>query len=461
MSDPTGEHPQTAEATAHESRLTGRLLARGTLALGLIDVRRAERHYARIMDWLAARTPLLEHLKARYGLAEGEGPKGLSLAFADAPAWEGAHADSGPTNFSARDGGPELAGGLSTLAERTSGGLVTYVAHVPEALPEQVEAKRIARRGVPTFSSADPETQHRDAGARQRTDETARPQQSGPVTHGGSAPAVPERVGPNVETPRGSHAAPSVKEIPAANVEARDARDGGAPPTPPPRAASVAPPESTELPTRRRAPSAEGRATTPTAETEKGLEPAHGRVVAPSVKELPGAQTRAGSEMQKPLMSAGVPIPTSPDPQGGFGAPGNDALASGPPPRAAVDAREVRAPDAPAESPMLFARARELPAGSSRGESPLPLAANPAGAERGESVGRRNVSAAEATAAQGRAAVASAQVPPAVTETITPGGNVRGAQAGGVNVERLSEQVGRHLARRLLVERERRRMGGR
>lgn len=461
MSDPTGEHSQTAEGTAHESRLTGRLLARGTLPLGLIDVRRAESHYARIMDWLAARTPLLEHLKTRYGLAEGEGLKGLSLAFADARAWEGTHADSGPINFSAVGGGLNLADGLSTLAERTSGGLVTYVAHVPEALPEQVEAKRIARRGVQTFSSADPETQHRDAGARPRPDETARPQPSGSVTQGGSAPAIPERGGPNVEMLRGSHAAPSVKEIPAATGEARDARGDGAPLMPPPRTASVAPLESTELPTQRRAPSAEGRATTPTAEPENGLEPAHGRVVVTSVKELPIAQTRAGSEMQKPLLSAGVLIPARPGSPDGYEAPGSDALASGPPTRAAVDVREVRAPDAPTESAMLFARARELPADSSRGESALPLAANPVGAERGQSVGRRNDSAAAATAAQVPAAVATTQVPPVVTETITPGGNGRGAQAGGVNVERLTEQVSRHLARRLLVERERRRMGGR
>lgn len=481
MSDATGEHSQTAKGPARESRLTERLLARGTLPLGLIDVRRAESYYARIMDWLAARTPLLEHLKARYGLAEGEGLKGLSLAFADARTWEGEHADGGPINFSAVGGGVTLADGQGALAERSVEGLVTYVAHVPEARAEQAEAKRIARRGFPTFSSADPVMQHRDAGMRTHPDETARPQQSGSVTQGGSAPTIPvhggsslelagshpeqagahpERGGTNVEVLRGSHAAPSVKEIPAATGEAHDARGDGAPLTPP-RTASVATPESTQLPTLQLAQSAEGRATTPTAEPDKGLEPARGRPGVPSVKELPVAQTRAGSEMQKPLTSAGVLLPARPDSPGGYGAPGDDALAPASPTRAAVDVREMRAPDAPAESPLPLARARELPTESSRSEAPLPLAANPVSVERGESVGRQNDSVAAAKATQVPAAVAMMQVPPVVAETITPGGNGRGAQAGGVNVERLTEQVSRHLARRLLVERERRRMGGR
>lgn len=440
MSDPTGEHSQTAEGPARESRLTERLLARGTLPLGLIDVRRAESHYARIMDWLAARTPLLEHLKARYGLAEGEGLKGLSLAFADVRTWEGAHADGGPIDFSAVGGGVTLAEGQGALAERAAEGLVTYVAHVPEARTEQAEAKRIARRGFPIFSSADPVMQHRDAGMRTHPDETARPQQSGSVTQGGSAP--------------------SVKEIPAATGEAHDARGDVAPLTPP-RTASVATPESTQLPTLQLAQSAEGHTTPPTAEPDKGLEPARGRPGVPSVKELPVAQTHAGSEIQKPLTSAGVLMPARPDSPGGSGAPGDDALAPASPTRAAVDVREMRAPDAPAESPMPLARARELPTESSRSEAPLPLAANPVGAERGESVGRQNDSVAAAKATQVPAAVAMMQVPPVVAETITPGGNGRGAQAGGVNVERLTEQVSRHLARRLLVERERRRMGGR
>jgi hypothetical protein len=108
---------------------------------------------------------------------------------------------------------------------------------------------------------------------------------------------------------------------------------------------------------------------------------------------------------------------------------------------------------------MPLARAREIPADDSqresptlRAQSPLPLAANPAAAERGGSAGSQTDSATAATATQ---------VTPIVAETITPGGKGFGARAGGVNVERLTEQVSRHLARRLLVERERRGMSRR
>ena len=471
MSDPTGGHPQTAEGQAPDARLTERLLARATRPLGVIDVHRAESHYARIMDWLARRTPLLEHLMTRYGLTEGEGAAALSLAFADVHAAEGLHAG----------GGVNLSAGPDAFAPPAAERLVTYVAHVPDDSAEQAEAKRITRRGVPTFSRAGSETQHPDADARREPNEAARQQERGPVT------TIPEGVGSslervipdlesgpktggggsNVEVLRGSHAAPSVKEIPASTAEAQGARVAGAPLATAPRAAATAPPQSTQSPTQRPAPPAEGRATAPTAEPERTFETARGRRDAPSgdlpsLKEIPAAGTLAGRE--KPLTSAGVAMPARPGASGASGAPGTDASAPGTPAHVAAGVRETRAPDAPAERPMPLARAREIPADDSRREpptlsaqsptlsvqAPLPLAAHPVGAERGEGTGRRDDSAAAAT-----------QVPPVAAETFTPGGKGLGARAGGVNVERLTEQVSRRLERRLVAERERRKMSGR
>ena len=471
MSDPTGGHPQAAEGQAPDPLLTERLLARGTRPLGLIDVRRAEGLYARIMDWLAMRTPLLEHLKARYGLTGGEGAAGLSLAFAEAARGEGELAHAGGV-------GINLSAGQDAFAPRAAEGLVTYVARVPDDSAEQVEAKRITRRGVPTFSRAGSETQHPDA--RRESNEAARQQQGGsaptPAERAGSslerAHPDPEHVGLNVEGPGAGQALPSVKEIPAAPAEAHDARVAGAPLTPTLLPATTAPPESTQSPVRRPSQPAEGRATAPATEPERALEPpARGRRSnLPSVKEIPAAGTPAGSEEQKPLTSAGVLmtspgvlIPARPGASGVYGAPDNDTSASGTPAHADVPGnpahiaegrRETPAPGTPAEKPMPLARAREFPAEDSRRESPtlraqspLPLASNPAGAERGGGAGRQTDSAA-----------AAAPVPPVVAETITPGGKGPGARAGGVNVERLTEQVSRHLARRLLVERERRGM---
>ena len=102
---------------------------------------------------------------------------------------------------------------------------------------------------------------------------------------------------------------------------------------------------------------------------------------------------------------------------------------------------------------MPLARAREVADESTalRALPPLPLASNPGGPMRGEGASRHD----------GSAAGEAARVPPVTAETFSPGGKGSGQRAGGVNVERLTEQVSRHLARRLLVERERRGMSGR
>jgi hypothetical protein len=107
---------------------------------------------------------------------------------------------------------------------------------------------------------------------------------------------------------------------------------------------------------------------------------------------------------------------------------------------------------------MPLARARELPVNDSRPESPtlltqspLPLVQSPTPATSSDGVERRTAAARPGD---------SATVTHAPTvETFTPGRG--GARAGGVNVERLTEQVSSRLTRRLLAERERRGMGRR
>ena len=54
--------------------LLERLLRRRDQSIGMIDVRHAQSHYARIVDWMAERFPLLAELSERHGLnREGEG----------------------------------------------------------------------------------------------------------------------------------------------------------------------------------------------------------------------------------------------------------------------------------------------------------------------------------------------------------------------------------------------------
>jgi hypothetical protein len=68
------------EAERHDpepSPLIERLLRRRTEPIGIIDVRHAQAHYARIAGWIAARFPLLAELAARHGLS-GEGKAGAA-----------------------------------------------------------------------------------------------------------------------------------------------------------------------------------------------------------------------------------------------------------------------------------------------------------------------------------------------------------------------------------------------
>ena len=120
-------------------------------------------------------------------------------------------------------------------------------------------------------------------------------------------------------------------------------------------------------------------------------------------------------------------------------------------------ASETQAASASVGTPLPLAQAREMPTGdfgrespSLHAQSPLPLASSPVGVGRDEAVRRQNDSAPAVT----RGASVGA-------ETFTPVRTRASARAEEINVGRLTEQVSRHLARRLLVERERRGLGKR
>ena len=192
----TPEEPMTQEPTP-DSRLTERLLARATQSLGVIDVRRAESHYTRLTDWLAARTPLLEHLRSRYGLTEGEGLTGLGLAFA------AAHVSDEAVNLSAAP---------DSFTSHAAEQLFTAVAQVPDdSAAAETEAKRITRRGVPTFSHASSDTH---PGTRQGRRDVAPSEQGEVFEH------TRERAERNQEQTRGPRPPSSAEEISAAPNEA-------------------------------------------------------------------------------------------------------------------------------------------------------------------------------------------------------------------------------------------------
>ena len=91
-------------------------------------------------------------------------------------------------------------------------------------------------------------------------------------------------------------------------------------------------------------------------------------------------------------------------------------------------------------------------------QAPLPLAAGPAAAVRGEPSFRQNGSAS-AVLQQNEDAHAVSRGSSGGAETFAPGRTRAGGRPDDVNIQRLTEQVSRHLARWLLVERERRGWG--
>lgn len=482
--------PAANEAQGPGFPLTGRLLSRATHSLGLIDVRAAERHYARIMDWLAARTPLVEHLRTRYGLTEGEGSPGL--AFAEPRGAEVAHAGGEGINLSAAPGSF-----TAPAAEQ----IFTRVAHVPDepdAAPP--EAKRIARRGMPTFSPASPES---GAGASRGRGAVVL-QEQGEVFEPASELTVPTR-----EQARNPQSPPPVTETPAATAESPGSR------------AADAAQESNASHARRTRPSVEERATASTAEQDKPLTrggapfegtPESSPLRPTSTNEAPGANNPTGAAKpgvprvaeSRVAESTGadavsrVPAPSSTRAREGAtgaavvneaegsalnrsgaaeGAKGVAGKAEGTAAKGAgvklPVAGETRAAAVSFEAPRPLAQARErrAPAGAIHaGDSvrasedlpgrasenlhappPLPLAPSPAAFERAEPARRPHDAAHAVTRAPSSD----------VTETFTPGHTRTQARADEVNIPRLAEQVSRHLTRRLLVERERRGLGKR
>jgi hypothetical protein len=491
MSDSKGEPTQKThepspdsdliERLPPDSGLTERLLARGTRALGVIDVRHTERHYARIMDWLAGRTPLLEHLRLRYGLTEDERARSLGLAFADA---------HGQTRAQGIDGMVNLSAASDSFTAPTVEQLFTSVANVSDvshAVP--TETMRITRRGVPTFSPVSFETR------------------SGAGTHrerGDGGESTLEQGSPSLNQTRDLHAPSSVKEI-------SDASAIGESQTSKPLSSSSSSPDGSASLTLGRATStASERATSALKRADETL--AHGEGLLASKGESVSSRAvgaKRASEAANPNVSKEIapkdiarkdaahqevlrvaassdanPLsleaPLNARQQAGVRrgfksagvAPeeGNPTLERHDPADGAKDralktgaaraavASEIEATSVALETRLPLAQAREIPAvafehetTNDRAQSPLTLAASPVNGEHAQATQPQHSSATGGPAVK--------QVSADGAETFTSARGRTGDRAAAPNVERLAEQVSRHLTRRLLVERERRGLG--
>lgn len=457
MSDPKDESARAALEDAPDSRLAERLLARRTHALGVIDVRHTESQYARVMDWLAGRTSLLEHLRSRYGLTEDDRARAPGLAFAD-------------ERRQARARGADETGGLSAApgareapaAER----LFTSVAHVPEDSPAApAETRRIRRRGVPASSPSIPETRHgadlvqvdaRQEAADDRTLEQGRP--SSDRTRALQAPSPVKEI-PDASAHGAAQTPPALSSLTSSPDESTPARHG--------RSAVTAETGATATPKRGVQPLARGAElpteageNVSTGGAEVGREASKANVL--RVAESPGAKPPSREAPPHARRQAAGP--------GGAQSAGDGRPEGEPVLRRPGHSEGAKAGAAPTlvakesgvtavsgETRLPLAQAQEMLAGgpgregnTSRAQSALPLAAGSNG------VGSAAAPLPPAPPAPG--------VQPAVGRAAAGGvetfkaSRARG-KAAAVNVERLTEQVSRHLARRLLVERERRGLG--
>jgi hypothetical protein len=444
MSDSKDEPTQSARESAPDSALAERLLARGTRSLGVIDVRHTESQYARIMDWLAGRTPLLEHLRSRYGLTEDDRAGSLSLAFADAHGQARAQGSDEAFNLSAAPDRP-----TAPVAEQ----FFTAVAHVPEDLAAPpTETKRISRRGIPTFSHVSSETRS-GAGAHREREE--------------GVESTPEQVSLSPGRARGLQAPPSVKEISGASTTGAAQTLG-----------------SLSSSSEQASVSSTGRAVTARAFSANGereaANPNVPRVTESSnVKPLPleAVAMRVRGQVGERREVKGADV-TSEEGEPTFKRRGaaEDAKAQTVKTETGTTlvAREmeaatvsVEATSRSAETRLPLAQAREMPAdtfkhdrGVSLSQSPLTLAASPLTLAASQNDGERT-QATQTRRASANGADAVRQVSADGTETFTTGHGRASGKSAGVNVERLTEQVSRHLARRVLVERERRGLGKR
>ncbi|HEV2705506.1 MAG TPA: hypothetical protein VGV59_06250 [Pyrinomonadaceae bacterium] len=488
MSDPVSEstqnRPEQTPDAALASRLSSRLLARATNSLGVIDVRHVERRYARIMDWLAARTPLVEHLKERYGLTEDEGARTLGLAFADASGGAGVEGSDAIASHTL------TAQSMAAPVEQ----LFTAVAHVPEDSDSApAPTMRITRRGLPTFSHADAQTHAQRAHTQPEVSENDRrtPEQSiaDPVR-----PPLPDLAMPSV---REVHEAPVVIETPHAG-QTPTPHEASAPPLLPDGSSPDAAGQSIssvirtaeiqvhtegflvstgELLTTRPVAAASVRETArPNTSQEKMTLPASRPDVtqaAPTsdASHLPletstGAlrQARVRADQADRRRTASTPEELEPSlVRRVVSESARRARAGGAEVEESTLASEAEATNVARGSRLPLAQAREIIAASfehetqaRRASSNLPLAAAQVNGDLAAASQTQHQHQPAATAAH-----AVMQVSAGGAETDGQGRASKQAKAAGVNVEKLAEQVSRHLTRKLLVERERRGLGRR
>lgn len=115
MADATHRDDDTADSheTLSHSVLAARLLRRRETSLGVIDVKHAQRHHARLASWLARRLGLLERLSARYRIADAGHYAGN--AFVLAATQRGQSDDGGLSTHTFAPGGQ--AGGVPFISQ--------------------------------------------------------------------------------------------------------------------------------------------------------------------------------------------------------------------------------------------------------------------------------------------------------------------------------------------------------
>jgi hypothetical protein len=474
MKNPAVQTGAEAGESAPSVEFAERLLQRRTEPAGVIDVRHAQRQYARTAGWVAQRFALLDHWKTRYGGDEDAGTANSSLVFAGAgrPGVEPAHTLSSPIH-------------LSRAVNRADASRQVAAPPVSDALQGQF---RVMRRGATPVAplqdvtapkarlnsdspadgdNATPHASH-EVVARSQADRGAfraveipaimphaapdlilpRPTglsvKTGAETVGESAHGVERPIrrnatsSPAAITTTGALA--SGTDVSRQHSEAPSAT--AAPVQSPVRVSRV---ESTPdgLPLRlQRKP---GEAATALARARESESPASARMpLSDSSAPLLKAQSFSGGEGASP---DSLPLiqrrPAS-------GAPASeaarDAANNQPVPMSAEIrvASSQQAGGAP-QPAMIWRRSVERSplsegaTGAARSALPLAISAAPAQAARQEAT------TAEPTSSTGAERVTTA--PPAPTDS-------------GIDVARLAEQVSRLLARQLAVERERRGRGG-
>jgi hypothetical protein len=501
------------------SPLTERLLARANEPLGLIDVRAARAHYERIMEWVAARLALVEQLRARYGLTEDDAWGELAFAVTPGQMRGDESFDSvGDGATKSYDLTHTISSVDITRATTAEG--TTRVPESLTSMPATHETVRIGRRGAPVFSQLDRVTDAREdvpTHERKRGDAESHgvsESHDASETTTRPMPLSPSRPStPTAESSASSSSASSSSVSSPSSEESITSSDEHTTPAPERRemtlartaevSASAA--ESSEA---HKAPASEARkapeASAPI-ETANPLplkESANTR--APKVVEaspkVVEAATRAG-ESSHTLSSSHTPstrvvspstrvvspptLMVSPHPADlplatpAHALPASRELQSnGPAEAAAAEAVAKRATEGKESGAETGATTKAVETSAVRGgspprarakeiasvavghesltystQSPLPLAAS-----RGDGASAHAASPTQQHAFAESGAQAFKSLAGGVEAETYSAAREQKTRAAEVNVGRLAEQVSRHLARRLLVERERRGM---